>query len=319
MPGGEKMQILAIVGATASGKTALGVQMAKRFNGEVVSADSMQIYKGMDIATAKPTVEEMQGVTHHLLDFLPVTECFSVARYVELAKHCISDIDRRGKLPVVVGGTGLYINSLIDNIEFVEYAGDEEYRNSLAERAREYGAQSLLDELKERDPQTAEKLHPNNLGRIIRALEIYEMTGLTMSEQVERSRKNPSPYQPVMIGIDYRDREKLYARINKRVDEMMTAGLVEEALIYRNNVQRTAAQAIGYKELEEYFEGRATLDEATENLKMQTRRYAKRQLTWFRRDKRIHWIYADEFEDGVTVFDTAAEIFEAERGNRDGN
>lgn len=314
----KKIPLLVIVGATASGKTSLGVGMAKAFDGEVISADSMQIYKDMGIATAVPTQQEMEGVPHHLMDFLDVTEGFSVARYVELAAECIRDVHSRGKLPIIVGGTGLYVNSLIDNIEFVDCGGDEIYRAELRKRAETDGAQSLLDELMLIDKDTALKLHPNNLGRIIRALELYKTTGITMSEQVERSRKNPSPYAPVIIGIDYLDRANLYDRINRRVDMMIDNGLVEEAKRMRLRTEKTSAQAIGHKELEMYFNGSATLEQAAENLKMQTRRYAKRQLTWFRRDERIIWIYADDAQTDETVLERAKRIYIEERKRKDG-
>lgn len=314
----KKIPLLVIVGATASGKTSLGVGMAKAFDGEVISADSMQIYKDMGIATAVPTLQEMDGVPHHLIDFLDVSEPFSVARYVELAGEHIRDVYSRGKLPIIVGGTGLYVNSLIDNIKFVDCSGDEEYRAQLRQRAEAYGAQSLLDELMLIDKETAEKLHPNNLGRIIRALELYKTTGITMSEQVERSRKNPSPYAPVMIGIDYLDRANLYDRINRRVDIMVQNGLVGEAERMRLRTEKTSAQAIGHKELEMYFNGIGTLEQATENLKMQTRRYAKRQLTWFRRDERIKWIYADDTAAQETVLEQAKRIYVDERERDDG-
>ncbi|MBR5273553.1 MAG: tRNA (adenosine(37)-N6)-dimethylallyltransferase MiaA [Clostridia bacterium] len=309
----KKIPLLVIVGATASGKTSLGIGMAKFFDGEVISADSMQIYKNMGIATATPTADEMDGIPHHLIDFLDVTESFSVARYVELAAERIRNVHSRGKLPIIVGGTGLYVNSLIDNIEFVDAGGDEQYRSFLRERAEKEGAQALLDELMLVDKETALKLHPNNLGRIIRALELYKTTGVTMSEQVERSRRNPSPYSPVVIGIDYLDRANLYARINLRVDIMMENGLVDEARTMREKTEKTAAQAIGHKELEMYFRGEATLEQAAENLKIQTRRYAKRQLTWFRRDERIKWIYADDEQAQDSVLERAKRIYLEER------
>ena len=291
----NKIPLLAIVGATASGKTSLGVGMAKSFDGEVISADSMQIYKGMGVATAVPTAQEMEGVPHHLVDFLDVSEPFSVARYVELAGECIRDVHSRGKLPIIVGGTGLYINSLVDNIEFVDCGGDEQYRAQLKLRAEAEGAQSLLDELMLIDKETASKL--------------YKATGITMSEQVERSRRNPSPYAPVIIGIDCLDRANLYDRINRRVDIMIQNGLIEEAERMLGRAEKTSAQAIGHKELQPYFDGTSTLEQAVENLKMQTRRYAKRQLTWFRRDGRINWIYADDAGVSETVLERARRIY----------
>lgn len=292
----NKIPLLAVVGPTASGKTALGVSICKKIQGEVVSCDSMQIYKGMNIATAKPTAEETEGIPHHLIDFVNPTETFSVAKYCELAKNAIQDITARGKTPVLVGGTGLYYSSLVDNINFLEEETDFEYREFLKTRANNEGADILLEELKKIDSETASRLHANNVGRIIRALEIYHTTGKTITEQNELSRANPSPYDVKAVCLDAKDRQFLYNRINLRVDLMLKAGLVDEAkTFFENNAGRTAVQAIGYKELKPYFDGTATLDECVENLKMQTRRYAKRQLTWFRRDERINFLHIDEY------------------------
>lgn len=299
----KKIPLLAVVGPTASGKTALAVELAKRQNGEVVSADSMQIYKQMDIGTAKPTREEMDGIPHHLLDFLDGSETFSVAQYVEMARACIRDIHQRGKLPILAGGTGLYVSSLLHHIQFSEEKTDSALRAHLNQRMQQEGAEVLLEELRRIDPQTAEKLHPNNQKRIVRALEIYQTTGITMSEQMRRSRAQPSPYQACVIGLDYRDREVLYRRINQRVDRMIERGLPEEAKrILLSPLGSTAMGAIGYKELAPWVRGECSLDEAAETLKRSTRRYAKRQLTWFRREEGIHWIHMDEcknFEDIV--------------------
>ncbi len=292
----NKIPLLAVVGPTASGKTALGVNICKKIQGEVVSCDSMQIYRGMCIATAKPTAEEMDGVPHHLVDFVDPNETFSVAKYCEIAKKTIADIIARGKTPVLVGGTGLYYSSLVDNINFLDEDTDFDYRQFLKNRADNEGTDVLLEELKKIDPKTASRLHANNTGRIIRALEIYHTTGKTITEQNELSRANPSPYDVKTVCLDAKDRQFLYNRINLRVDLMLETGLVKEAKeFFKNNIGRTAVQAIGYKELKPYFDGTATLDECVENLKMQTRRYAKRQLTWFRRDERIKFLYIDEY------------------------
>ncbi len=294
----SKIPLIAIVGPTASGKTSLAVELCKRLNGEAVSCDSMQIYKGMDIATAKPTEEEMQGIPHHLIGFLEPDEVFSVAKYCETAGEIIRDIHSRGKRAVLVGGTGLYYSSLVDNIEFLPEETDFAYREELKKRAETEGAQSLLDELSQIDPEAAKKLHANNLGRIIRALEIYKTTGKTITMQNEASRLNPSPYNVVAICLDSADRQFLYDRINRRVDMMLEAGLLEEAKeFFDKPLGRTAKQAIGYKELNPYFSGEKTLDNCIDNLKMQTRRYAKRQLTWFRRDGKIRFINIDEYSD----------------------
>ena len=292
----EKIPLLAVVGPTASGKTALAVELAKRLNGEVVSADSMQIYQEMQIGTARPTKDEMEGVPHHLLGFLPLSESFSVAQYVELAGKTVREIASRGKLPILAGGTGLYVSSLVENVSFTETARDDALREELCRRGEREGGEALLQELTQFDPESAARLHPNNLGRIIRAIEIYRTSGITMTEQLKRSREVPSPYQFCGIGLTFADREKLYDRINLRVDRMMEAGLEEEARrVLALPGGQTALQAIGYKELSPYLNGDCTKEEALENLKRQTRRYAKRQLTWFRRDERIHWLEADRF------------------------
>lgn len=289
----DKIFLVAVCGPTASGKTRLAVDIAKEFGGEVVSADSMQIYKKLDIASAKPTEEEKQGVPHHLMDFLPPTEPFSVADYVEAARKVIADITGRGKLPVLCGGTGLYINSLIDNITFDDTACDYAYREELRQIAAEQGNGAVMEMLRLVDPECAARLHENNLSRVIRALEVYKLSGKTMTQVQAESRLVPSPYNPCMMMIDY-DRETLYSRIDKRVDLMLEAGLLAEAEeFFTHKDYVTASQAIGYKELKPYFDGECSLTEAVENLKRETRRYAKRQLTWFRKDSRINRISAD--------------------------
>lgn len=300
----NKIPIIVIAGPTASGKTAVSIQLAKELDGEIVSADSMQIYKGLDIATAKPTKEEMQGIPHHLMSFVDNSEKFSVAQYLEKAREVISDIHQRGKMPIVVGGTGLYISSLVDNIIFDEISSNGEVRARLTKEAEEIGNEAMLRKLMKVDEETAKTLHPNNLTRIIRALEAYELSGLTMSELKRRSREEESPYNACMIGLNFHDRQKLYDRINLRVDKMAKEGMVEEAFeFYKNERGNTVCQAIGYKELIPYFEEKATLDECLETLKRETRRYAKRQLTWFRRDERIHWIYLDETVGEKNIID----------------
>ncbi len=291
----RKIKTVFIVGPTASGKTGLGIKLAQSFNGEIISADSMQIYKGIHIASACPDKEEMQGIPHHLLEFLEVDEEYSVAEYVKEAFKCIEDIEKRGRLPIVVGGTGLYISSLLDNIAFLEEESDGKLRKALTEELEAVGGEEMLKRLAQFDPQTAARLHPNNKRRIIRAFEVYRQTGKTFTEQNELSRLNESPLEPLVIGINYRYRESLYARINERIDKMLKNGLIEEAektLLLCNN--KGCFQAIGHKELYPYLKGEADLDTAAESLKQQTRRYAKRQLTWFRREDRVNWIYADD-------------------------
>ncbi len=305
----SKTKIIAIVGPTASGKTSLAVEVCKKIGGEVVSCDSMQIYKGMDIATAKPTFEEMQGIPHHLIGFVEPDEPFSVFKYCDKARAVIDDIVSRNKIPVLAGGTGLYFNSLIDNVEYLQEETDFEYREYLKSRAEKEGIGVLLEELRKIDPESAEKLHVNNSGRIIRALEIYKATGKTKSEQNELSKQNPSPYDVTAICLDSKDRQYLYDRINKRVDLMLDAGLLKEAeLFIKSPLGQTAKQAIGYKELYPYFIGDKSLNECIDNLKMQTRRYAKRQLTWFRRDDRMNYIYIDECKNSEFLLEKALEI-----------
>ena len=294
----SKIKTVFIVGPTASGKTGLGISLAEKFSGEIVSADSMQIYKGIHIASAAPDIAEMRGIPHHLLEFLEPSVSYSVADYVKAARGVIADIEKRGNLPIAVGGTGLYISSLADNTEYTDEETDYALRKALENRFDQIGAEEMLKELSEFDPDTAARLHPNNRRRIIRAFEVYKTTGKTVTEQNELSRKGEELIEPLLIGINYRDREKLYSRINLRVDIMLKNGLLEEAkTALREN--GGAVQAIGHKELAGFLKGECTLNEAAEKLKRQTRRYAKRQLTWFNRDKRINWIYADETADAV--------------------
>lgn len=294
----SKIKTVFIVGPTASGKTGLGISLAEKFSGEIVSADSMQIYKGIHIASAAPDIAEMRGIPHHLLEFLEPSVSYSVADYVKAARGVIADIEKRGNLPIAVGGTGLYISSLADNTEYTDEETDYALRKALENRFDQIGAEEMLKELSEFDPDTAARLHPNNRRRIIRAFEVYKTTGKTVTEQNELSHKGEEHIEPLLIGINYRDREKLYERINLRVDIMLKNGLLEEAKTALGE-NGGAVQAIGHKELAGFLKGECTLNEAAEKLKRQTRRYAKRQLTWFNRDKRINWIYADETADAV--------------------
>lgn len=304
----QKLPVIVVCGPTASGKTALAVSLAEIFGCEVISCDSMQIYKHMRIATAKPTEEEMRGIRHHLIDFLEPNQEFSVADYVRLASECISDISSRGKIPLICGGTGLYVSSLIDNIGFDDTCSSTEVRNELSKLADEKGGEYLLKLLNEFDPETAQRLHQNNIPRIIRAIEVYKVSGTTMSEAIKRS-KRESPYEPCMIGITCSDRQKLYDRINLRVDKMLDMGLLAETeSVLSDSDLKTSFQAIGYKELAPYFNGEKSLDECIEKLKRETRRYAKRQLTWFRRDDRIHWIYSDLYSKYSEIVNEAAKI-----------
>ncbi len=310
----NRIPVVAVVGPTASGKSDLAVEICLRFNGEAVSADSMQIYKGLDISTAKPTEEEKKGVPHHMMDFLDNTESFSVAEYQKMAGECIRDIYSRGKLPVIVGGTGLYIDTLLNNIQLKEDSFDEALREKLLERVEKEGIENLLDELRGIDPEYAEKMHPNNVKRIVRALEVWYSSGVTMTQQIEDSHAE-SPYDVCFIGLDAEDRDFLYERINRRVGIMLENGLEEEAKDYLSQENTaTSSQAIGCKELKLYFDGEITLAEAADNLRQATRRYAKRQLTWFRRNKEINWIMIDKFDSKSEMQNAAFEIIKKWKG-----
>ncbi len=305
----KKPLAVALVGPTASGKSSLAVKIAKHLTGEVVSADSMQIYKHMDIATAKVTAEEMQGVPHHLIDFVEPWESFSVAEYKALALSCIGDIVRRGKLPVLAGGTGFYVDTVINNTSFLDYEKTD-IRKKLLLRAESEGIEALWNELSKVDKESAEKIHKNDLKRIVRALELYSATGKTMTEQRRLSHLEESGYSFCLIGLTAENRQFLYDRIDRRVDLMLKNGLLEEAKsFFELEHSQTAKQAIGYKELKPYFDGVRTLEEATENLKRETRRYAKRQLSWFRRNENINWLYIDK-ESEETLFIKSLEIIE---------
>lgn len=308
----DKIKTVVIEGPTASGKTALSVEIAKRFDGEIVCADSMQIYKKMSIATAKPTVEEMQGVRHHLVDFLEPGEEFSVADYTELAHKAVSEINSRGRLPIICGGTGLYIDSLLQNIRFSETETDHKLRDELSGIAEKKGGKYLLNILSEFDPESAEKLHENNIKRIIRAIEVYKTSGITMSEQIKSSKNDASPYDALKICLEYRDRDVLYKRIDMRVDKMLESGLLKEAEeILKDTSLKTSRQAIGYKELEPYFDGKLTLSECIDNLKRRTRQYAKRQMTWFRRDENTLRLYPDDYDSSDGLIMAASEVIES--------
>lgn len=306
----NKIPVVAVIGPTASGKTTLAVEICKHFNGEAVSADSMQIYKGMDIATAKPSKEEMQGITHHCMDFLDNTVNFSVADYQQKASQCIEKIHSSGKLPVVVGGTGLYVDTLLNNVKLSENSFNPELREKIFARLESEGAAALIEEYGKIDSAYAKKLHENNRKRIVRAFEVWYSTGKTMTEQIELS-KRESPYNVCYIGLDAKNRDYLYDRINRRVDLMLEAGLVEEAREYLSKENAsTSAQAIGHKELKPYLDGEISLDEASENLKQATRRYAKRQLTWFRRNECINWLYIDNYQSENGLFEDAFSLIE---------
>ena len=289
-------RMVAIGGPTATGKTALSVALAKEFGGEVVNADSMQIYRGLDIGTAKPTAEERQDIPHHLMDFLPPEAPYSVADFTAAAAPLIEQLNSAGKLPIVTGGTGLYITSLMKGTAFAPEKTDPAIRARLQTEADEQGSAALYARLQKIDPAYAEKLHPNNLPRVIRALELFEATGRRMSEQQRAALAAEPPYRSLCICLTCRDRAELYRRIDRRVDSMLQNGVLEEAkLVYDNReIYRTAAQAIGYKEFFPYFAGEMPLNDCTNRLKQATRNYAKRQLTWFRHQADGVWLYVDE-------------------------
>lgn len=296
----NKVKILAVVGSTASGKSALAVALAKSLGGEVVSCDSMQLYRRMTIGTAKPTPEEQEGVAHHLIDFIDPETAFSCAEYVECAKRTVEDIVSRGKLPIFCGGTGLYLDSFLRGGGFEETVTDPILREELFAYAEQHGNEALHARLLEVDPESAEAIHPNNVKRVVRALEIYKTTGMTKTEADRKSREVDSPYDATVIGLRYPERELLYERIDRRVDIMLETGLLEETKslleegVFEKNA--TAAQAIGYKELLGYLRGEESLLEAVESLKRATRRYAKRQITWFGAKDYVCWL--DMTENG---------------------
>ena len=291
-----KPRVVAIGGPTATGKTALSVALAKRFGGEIISADSMQIYQGLDVGTAKVTPEEMQGVPHHLVGFLAPEQAFSVADFTTLAGKTITQLTAQGKLPLVVGGTGLYITSLLNGIGFTPEKVDPAIRQELQARLQAEGSQALYAELAAVDPGYAAKVHPNNTPRVIRALELYRATGRKMSAEREAARPAEKPYRSLCLCLTCRDRAVLYDRIGRRVDAMIENGVLDEARrVYEHReTYRTATQAIGYKEFFPYFAGEQSLADCTEKLKQATRNYAKRQLTWFRRQNEAVWLYLDE-------------------------
>lgn len=306
----EKLFLPVVCGPTASGKSALAIELARRLNGEVVSADSMQIYRDLTVGTARTTEEEMNGIPHHLCGFLPLNDRYSVARYVEQAHRVIADIAARGKQPVVCGGTGLYISSLIGNLQFTEAKQDDAVRTKWRTAYEEQGGEALLEQLKAIDPETAARLHPNDEGRIVRAFELWETAGVTMSEQRRESVREETPYNAKVILLDARDRAFLYDRINRRADGMLQNGLLDEAnMLQRTPDAATAMQAIGYKELFPYLNGEIELDQAVENLKQGTRRYAKRQLSWFRRIADVT-LYIDDYPNIEALADAAQSVCE---------
>lgn len=287
----DKVKVLMLCGPTASGKTALAVMLAKALDGEVISADSMQIYSGLTVGTAAPQPEEMQGIAHHLIGVIPPQQSFSVADWTAAAAEKIADIHRRGKIPIIAGGTGLYLSSLMNGVRFQEEKTDPALREKLREELGREGAEAMHARLMAVDAPYAQTLHPNNTGRVLRALEVYLQTGQTMTERLADSLMPEKPYDVCLYGLNYDSRTELYEKIERRVDIMMEKGILDEArLVYKNGeCWHTAAQAIGYKEFFPFFEGTMPLELCVDELKKATRHYAKRQLTWFRRMEGIVW------------------------------
>lgn len=299
-----KSKIIVVAGPTAGGKTSLGIALANAVGGEIISADSMQVYKGMGIATAAPTEQERAQAPHHLVEILERDELFSVSEFCNAAEKAVKDILSRGRIPIIVGGTGLFIDSFVDNIKFTPAETDFELRSSLMEKDTD----ALYNELLSIDSKAAQAIHKNNKSRVVRALEIYYSSGKTKSTQNEMSRLEESPYDVLYFVVGYKNRDVLYDRINRRVDIMVQNGLLDEARRCLNDCGKTSAQAIGHKELLPYFNGEISLDEALDNLKKGTRHYAKRQLTWFRKRENAVWLYADDTDIAAEAIEKAKDF-----------
>ena len=306
----KKHPVVAVVGPTATGKTALGVALAQHFSGEVISCDSMQIYKGLDVGTAKVTPEETCGIPHHGVDILTPDKPFSVADFTAMAGRLEREISARGALPILVGGTGLYVQSFLNGVRFTEEKTPAGLREQLAAELAEKGGTAMYEELRQVDPEAAAAIHPNNQVRVLRALEHYRATGKKLSEQKAESLPPEKPYRSLILGLDFPDRAALYRRIDLRVDKMLEAGILPEAeLVWQNReTYRTAAQAIGYKEFVPYFEGAASLEACTDKLKQASRNYAKRQLTWFRHMEGVVWLDAGAPDVRQTAIRTVSEF-----------
>ena len=303
----EKKPMIVLTGPTAVGKTKLSIALAKAVNGEIISADSMQVYKHMDVGSAKITPAEMQGVKHHLIDVLDPWEDFNVVLFQKMCKECLEDIYKRGHIPIVAGGTGFYIQALLKDIDFTENEEDTEYRSELECLAQEKGAEHLHEMLKKVDPESAEAIHANNIKRVIRALEYYKLTGEKISLHNEKESQKENAYQSCYFVLND-DRQLLYERIEKRVDEMMEQGLLEEVKALKDmGLKRgmVSMQGLGYKEILDYLEGECSLEDAVEKIKLETRHFAKRQLTWFRREADVIWVNKPEFnydEERILAF-----------------
>jgi len=311
-----KIPVIAVAGPTASGKSSLAMQLCRDYNGELISCDSMQIYRGMDIGTAKPSLREREEIPHHLIDICDPDVDFSAADFAELAGAAIADVHGRGKMPILCGGTGLYLDSVLQGVNFGSMEPDLAYRAELLHFAETEGAQALHDKLSAIDPEAALAIHPNNVKRVARALEICHLSGMTKTQWDKNAVRNESPYAACILALDYRSRENLYARIHLRVDEMFAAGLEREVRSLLSagylSPSSTAGGAIGYKELLGYIKGDMTLQEASDAIKTATRHYAKRQLTWLRRNENVHWLYPDDdrYEDDSNLLRDAHAIID---------
>lgn len=307
----ERKKIIVICGPTASGKTGLSIVLAQQFGGEIISADSMQVYKKLDVGTAKATAEEQAAVPHHLVDFLEPDQPYNVEIFTRLARDKIDEICSRGKLPIIAGGTGLYIESLVNGIAFTEQNSDKTVRKQLEQQLADNGKEWMHKQLVKIDPEYAATVHPNNAVRVMRALEIFHTTGVTMTQQIANSRPSEKPYDVLFLATGFKDRAKLYENIDKRVDIMVQLGVLEEAEYVYNNRDRfvNSAAAIGYKEFFPYFEQKQSIDECIDTLKKSSRHYAKRQLTWFNRMKDINWLYVDGEENYRQTAISLAENF----------
>lgn len=302
-----KIPLIAVVGPTASGKSALAVEICENYGGEIVSADSMQVYRNIEISTAKPSKEEMQGIRHHLFDIVDLNEPFNVFEYCKLANEALADISKRDILPVLVGGTGLYVDSLLKGISFSDADTNPSIREEILKKANENGYEKVFEELRHIDPLAAEKLSVNDKIRIVRSLERFYATGKIPTQLNEESIESSSVFKPIYIGLNFADRSLLYEKINIRVDDMVRRGILDEALFFYNanaDKSETSIQAIGLKEFFPYFKGEISLEESIEKLKQSTRRYAKRQLTWFRRNSEIKWFNVDEYENRSNLYNS---------------
>lgn len=308
-----KQKLICIAGPTASGKTALSIALAKLLDTEIISSDSMQLYRGMNIGTAKPDLNERDGVVHHMFDVAEAGEDFSVARYQQMADACVQDILSRGRIPIVCGGTGLYLDALIDGSTFSGDETNQEAREKYNAIAREQGPHALHELLRAVDPESADRIHENNVKRVVRALEVYDQTGMTIGEMNAKNKRPEPKYDAILFALCPTERQVLYDRIDRRVDQMEQAGLVEEVrcLWESGRLTGTAGQAIGYKELVPYLEGKVPLSDCLDTLKRASRNYAKRQLTWLRRDKRVNWLYYNSAEEFSAILQQATEILTA--------